>query len=155
MLTTIGPDAPPHPQSTTGGIPPKKATLALKAPFPDAHISVVVNKIDQLHASSLSALVEAIYLELREHKVTKVAIEAKIKEVGEKCREKKIWVVKPVSKVCMSVFKRQSSSSVVLHSRLLDLVRKRLSCHLLIHYYTRRKTQIFLDLIYIRNNVVQ
>jgi chromatin assembly factor 1 subunit A len=45
--------------------------------------------------------VEAIYQDLREHKVTKVAIEAKIKEIGEKCKEKKIWVVKPDLMVCL------------------------------------------------------
>jgi len=55
----------------------------------------LLHKITQLQASSLNALVESIYLELREHKVKKVAIEAKVKEVGEKCKEKKVWVIKP------------------------------------------------------------
>ena len=40
-------------------------------------------------------MVEAIYHDLRGHKVTKISIEAKVREVGEKCKEKKVWVVKP------------------------------------------------------------
>jgi chromatin assembly factor 1 subunit A len=92
--TTSNPPVPP-PQLATGGPISKRAIAALKSPFPDAHILVVINKINQLHASSLTALVEAIYQDLREHKVTKLAIEGKVREIGEKCRDKKIWVVKP------------------------------------------------------------
>lgn len=93
-LTMSDPPAP-LPQPATGGAISKKATATLKSPFPDAHILVLINKIDQLHSSSLMALVEAVYQDLREHKVTKIAIEAKIREIGEKCRDKKVWVVKP------------------------------------------------------------
>lgn len=32
---------------------------------------------------------------MKVHKVKKNAIEAKVREVGEKCKEKKVWIVKP------------------------------------------------------------
>jgi hypothetical protein len=37
--------------------------------------------------------VESVYQELRAHKVKKNAIEAKVREVAEKSKEKKIWVI--------------------------------------------------------------
>lgn len=102
----------PLPQAATGGTISKKATATLKSPFPDAHILVLVNKINQLHASSLTALVEAVYQDLREHKVTKVAIEAKIREIGEKCRDKRVWVVKP-DLVVRRFFKLKNKSDFI------------------------------------------
>ncbi|KDR81817.1 hypothetical protein GALMADRAFT_240043 [Galerina marginata CBS 339.88] len=74
---------------------PKKAPVVPKASFPDTYMQLLLDKITQLQASSITTLVESIYLELREHKVKKIAIEAKVKEVGEKCKEKRVWVVKP------------------------------------------------------------
>ena len=74
---------------------PKKPAPTPKTPFPDTHLPFLLDKITQLQASSLILLVEAIYHDLRGHKVTKISIEAKVKEVGEKCKEKKVWVVKP------------------------------------------------------------
>jgi chromatin assembly factor 1 subunit A len=74
---------------------PKKPPAVPKSVFPEAHVQFLLQKITQLQASSINALVESIYLELREHKVKKIAIEAKVKEVGEKCKEKKVWVIKP------------------------------------------------------------
>ncbi|KIK06499.1 hypothetical protein K443DRAFT_674158 [Laccaria amethystina LaAM-08-1] len=74
---------------------PKKPAPTPKTPFPDTHLPFLLDKITQLQASSFLLLVEAIYHDLRGHKVTKISIEAKVKEVGEKCKEKKIWVVKP------------------------------------------------------------
>jgi chromatin assembly factor 1 subunit A len=32
--------------------------------------------------------------------VKKIAIESKIREVGEKCKDKRVWVVKPALMVC-------------------------------------------------------
>ncbi|KAF8968365.1 hypothetical protein BDZ97DRAFT_431832 [Flammula alnicola] len=74
---------------------PKKAPTAPKSFFPDAYIDLLLTKITQLQAPSITSLVESIYLDLREHKVKKVAIEAKVREVGEKCKVKKVWIVKP------------------------------------------------------------
>ncbi|KAJ3508632.1 hypothetical protein NLJ89_g5647 [Agrocybe chaxingu] len=73
----------------------KKAPIAPKSTFPEIYVDFLLNKITQLQASSITALVETIFQDLREHKVKKIAIEAKVREVGEKCREKKIWIVKP------------------------------------------------------------
>ncbi|PPQ75499.1 hypothetical protein CVT24_013356, partial [Panaeolus cyanescens] len=75
--------------------PPKKGPAALKTSFPDAHLPTLLQKIHNLQASSITALVETIYQELKEHKIKKNAIEAKIREVSEKCKEKKVWIVKP------------------------------------------------------------
>ena len=74
---------------------PKKAPVTNRSPFPECHLGFLLKKVTQLQASSINALVESIYLELREHKVKKTAIEAKLREVGEKCKEKRVWVVKP------------------------------------------------------------
>lgn len=71
---------------------PKKPPA--KSVFPEAHVQFLLQKITQLQASSINALVESIYLELREQGVKKIAIEAKVKEVGEKCKEKRVWVIK-------------------------------------------------------------
>lgn len=68
-------------------------------------MTYLFDKINKSQASSINALIEVIYQELREHKVTKVAIEAKIKEVGEKSKDKKIWVVKPALMVSFIVYK--------------------------------------------------
>lgn len=41
---------------------------------------------------------DSIYQDLRSHKIKKNAIEAKVKEVGEKSKDgKKVWVLKPVT----------------------------------------------------------
>ena len=68
---------------------------APKTTFPDAHLPVLVSKITALATSNITFLVESIYQDLRTHKVKKNAIEAKVKEVGEKCKEKKVWILKP------------------------------------------------------------
>ncbi|KIJ17461.1 hypothetical protein PAXINDRAFT_175905 [Paxillus involutus ATCC 200175] len=65
-----------------------------KTAFPDAHIGTLLTKITDLATPSLTFLVESIYQDLRVHKVKKNAIEAKVREVGEKSKDKKIWVVK-------------------------------------------------------------
>ncbi|KAF8061551.1 chromatin assembly factor 1 subunit A-domain-containing protein [Lyophyllum atratum] len=57
--------------------------------------SILLEKITSLQTGSMSFLVEAIHRDLREHNVKKNMIEAKVREVGEKCKVKKCWVVKP------------------------------------------------------------
>ena len=66
-------------------------------------MDVLLAKIAQLQASSITSLVESIYLDLREFKVKKVAIEAKVREVGEKCKDRKVWVVKPNFQLLVSL----------------------------------------------------
>ena len=70
-----------------------------KNPFPDAHLPALLSKIETLATGSLISIVETVYQELKEHKVKKNAIEAKVREVGEKCKDKKVWVIKPVVSV--------------------------------------------------------
>lgn len=79
------------------GSPSVKRTPAVtipKTPFPDAHLPVLVAKIQAMQTGNIAGIVETVYQDLRAHKVKKNAIEAKLKEVGEKSKEKKIWVVK-------------------------------------------------------------
>ncbi|KAI1787917.1 hypothetical protein LXA43DRAFT_1027472 [Ganoderma leucocontextum] len=76
------------------GEKPKRSALPPKNPFPEAHMPHLLARIDALATSSLLGIVETVHRELQEHKVKKNAIEAKVREVGEKCKEKKVWVVK-------------------------------------------------------------
>ncbi|KAM6500858.1 Chromatin assembly factor 1 subunit A domain containing protein [Amanita muscaria] len=87
------------PSNNAPSIPPKKPAVAPKNAFPDAHVPFLLTKITALQAASLTFLVEAIYQELRVHKVKKNAVEAKVREVCEKCKEKRVWVVKSAFKV--------------------------------------------------------
>ncbi|KAF9009375.1 chromatin assembly factor 1 subunit A-domain-containing protein [Cyathus striatus] len=79
--------------------PPSKPASARIPPFPDAHLPFLVKRIAELQASSFMLLVEALYQELKSHKVKKKAIEAKVREIGERCKEKKVWIVKPTTHV--------------------------------------------------------
>lgn len=79
---------------------PKRLTVAPKHAFPDMHLPFLLTKITTLQAASITFLVETIYQELRVHKVKKNAIEAKVREVGEKCKERRVWVVKSAFKAC-------------------------------------------------------
>ncbi|KAI0721577.1 hypothetical protein C8T65DRAFT_799984 [Cerioporus squamosus] len=72
----------------------KRGIPAPKTAFPDAHLPHLLARIDALGTSSLQCIVETVHRELQAHKVKKNAIEAKVREVGEKCKEKKVWVVK-------------------------------------------------------------
>ncbi|KAK0210599.1 chromatin assembly factor 1 subunit A-domain-containing protein [Desarmillaria ectypa] len=74
---------------------PKKVALPPKTVFPEAHLPLLLSKINALQTTNLTFLVEAIYQDLRAHKVKKNAIEAKVREVGEKNKDTKFWKVKP------------------------------------------------------------
>jgi chromatin assembly factor 1 subunit A len=65
-----------------------------KTGFPETHMPLLLTKITSLCTGNFAFLVESIYQELRVHDVKKNAIEAKIREIGEKSKEKKIWIVK-------------------------------------------------------------
>ncbi|KIK59679.1 hypothetical protein GYMLUDRAFT_44116 [Collybiopsis luxurians FD-317 M1] len=86
--TTKGGDSSPAPTV------PKKAASGPKSAFPDEHLPVLLSKINTAQAANLTVLVEVVSQELRQHKVKKNAIEAKIREVGEKCKIRKFWIVK-------------------------------------------------------------
>lgn len=72
----------------------KKSVATPKTIFPEAHLPFLLDKVTALQSVSLNTLVEVVYQELRPHKIKKNAIEAKIRQIGEKCKERKYWVVK-------------------------------------------------------------
>ncbi|KAI0670574.1 hypothetical protein C8Q78DRAFT_1145923 [Trametes maxima] len=73
---------------------PKRGAPAPKTAFPDAHVPHLLARIEALATSSLQCIVETVHRELQGHRVKKNAIEAKVREVGEKSRERKVWVVR-------------------------------------------------------------
>ncbi|KAI0781133.1 hypothetical protein BD413DRAFT_21920 [Trametes elegans] len=79
------------PSTTT----PKRGVPAPKTAFPDAHLPHLLARIEALATSSLQCIVETVHRELQAHRVKKNAIEAKVREVGEKSKERKVWVVRP------------------------------------------------------------
>ncbi|KAI0336329.1 hypothetical protein GY45DRAFT_1315657 [Cubamyces sp. BRFM 1775] len=96
------PALPPHiahgGSSSTPGVgpstPPKRGVPPPKTAFPDAHLPHLLARIESLATSSLQCIVETVHRELQAHRVKKNAIEAKVREVGEKCKERKVWVVR-------------------------------------------------------------
>ncbi|KAH9946279.1 uncharacterized protein BXZ73DRAFT_86440 [Epithele typhae] len=79
--------------------PAKRAVPTPKTAFPDAHLPVLLSRIEELATPSFQGIVEAVHRELQAHKVKKNAIAMKVREVGEKCKERKIWVVRPEIRV--------------------------------------------------------
>lgn len=91
-----------NPAAPVAGEKTKRAALQPKNPFPEAHMPHLLARIDALATSSLLGIVETVHRELQAHKVKKNAIEAKVREVGEKCKERKVWIVKPEVRVSTS-----------------------------------------------------
>lgn len=89
--------APSDPSNT----PIKRPIQAPKTAFPEASMPVLIAKIKELNTGSLAVIVESVYKEL--NAVTKKnAIEAKIREIGDKAKDggnAKVWVVKPEVRV--------------------------------------------------------
>lgn len=76
----------------------KTQVIVPKTVFPEAHLPVLISKIQTLETGTISAIVEAVFHELKAHKVKKNSIEAKVKEIAEKAKDSdkgKIWVLKP------------------------------------------------------------
>ncbi|KAH7912148.1 hypothetical protein BJ138DRAFT_1172111 [Hygrophoropsis aurantiaca] len=87
----------PSPSSLAApSVPAKRMAAALtpKTTFPDIHLPVLFSKISSLATPNLTFIVESIHQELKAHRVKKNAIEAKVREIGEKSKDKKVWVVK-------------------------------------------------------------
>ncbi|KAI9434015.1 chromatin assembly factor 1 subunit A-domain-containing protein [Lactarius indigo] len=72
---------------------PKRPRTIPKNPFPDAHLPFLKEKVTSMGTTSLIALVEALYLDLKTHGVKKNAIEAKVREICVK-GQRHIWSVK-------------------------------------------------------------
>lgn len=79
----------------------KRLTAAPKTAFPEASMPALLAKIKELNTGSLAVIIEGVYKELNAL-VKKNAIEAKVREIGEKSKEAgagKVWVVKPEVRV--------------------------------------------------------
>jgi len=76
--------------------------MAPKNPFPDSHLPFLKEKVASLGTTSLIALVEALHLDLKTHRVKKNAIEAKIREICVK-DERHIWSLKADTEVCINL----------------------------------------------------
>jgi chromatin assembly factor 1 subunit A len=79
--------------------PAKRSRTAPKNPFPDAHLPFLKEKVSSMGTSSLIALIEALHLDLKDHRVKKNAIEAKLREICIK-DQRHIWSVKADFEVC-------------------------------------------------------
>lgn len=96
----IPPSEPTASNSATGQQPQaKRLRTAPKNPFPDAHLPFLKEKVASMGTSSLIALIEALHLDLKDHRVKKNAIEAKLREICVK-DQRHIWSVKADTKVC-------------------------------------------------------
>ncbi|KAI0797807.1 hypothetical protein C8Q75DRAFT_739751 [Abortiporus biennis] len=69
--------------------PPKPKTT-----FPDIHLPLLISKMASMNTGSITGIVETVFHELKDMGVRKNAIEAKVREIGVKSKEKKVWVVK-------------------------------------------------------------
>ncbi|KZT28551.1 hypothetical protein NEOLEDRAFT_1175854 [Neolentinus lepideus HHB14362 ss-1] len=69
---------------------------APKTSFPDDHLPALLSRIRLTPTANLTVLIEMVYASFQEQriKVKKNALEAKIREVCEKCKFRKVWVVK-------------------------------------------------------------
>lgn len=70
----------------------KKLPLGPKHPFPEAHVPILIAKINELETGSIILIVETLYQELKDHKVKKNSIEAKVRELAVK--KGRVWVAK-------------------------------------------------------------
>lgn len=80
-----------EPPASASGLE-KKSLLGPKHPFPEAHVPILLAKIDELATGSIILIVETLYQELKDHKVKKNSIEAKVRELAVK--KGKVWVAK-------------------------------------------------------------
>jgi chromatin assembly factor 1 subunit A len=79
----------------------KRSRTTPKNPFPDAHLPFLKEKVASMGTNSLIALVEALHLDLKAHRVKKNAIEAKIREICVK-DQRHVWSLKADEMVCVS-----------------------------------------------------
>ncbi|KAJ7470589.1 chromatin assembly factor 1 subunit A-domain-containing protein [Mycena latifolia] len=92
-LTTATPACQPD-VSLPAATLAKRSVITPKTVFPEIHLSHLLAKITSAQTASLPILIDTIYQDLRDHKVKKNSIEAKVREVAEKCKVKKVWIVK-------------------------------------------------------------
>lgn len=95
VLNPNTPPSEPAASNSASGQQPqaKRPRAAPKNPFPDDHLPFLKEKVSSMGTSSLIALVEALHLDLKNHRVKKNAIEAKLREICVK-DQRHIWSVK-------------------------------------------------------------
>lgn len=82
---------PSEPQASIPGVV-KKPSLGPKHPFPEAHVPTLITRINELATGSIVLIVETLYQELKDNKVKKNSIEAKVRELAVK--KGRVWVAK-------------------------------------------------------------
>ena len=70
-------------------------------PFPEAHLPFLKGKAASMETTGLTALVEALHLDLKVHGIKKNTSEAKIREICIK-DQRHIWSMKAGTEGCMS-----------------------------------------------------
>jgi len=73
-----------------------------KTSFPDAHIPLLLTKIRASNTSSFVVLLDLLFQDLKSLGVKKNALEVKLREVAEKDKVKKSWVVKDAAWVSLN-----------------------------------------------------
>ena len=100
-VTAATTNSPPTDPAVAGTTQAKRPIQPPKTLFPEASMPVLFAKIKELNTGSLAVIVEGVYKELNAA-IKKNAIEAKIREIGEKSKDggsAKVWVVKPEIRV--------------------------------------------------------
>jgi chromatin assembly factor 1 subunit A len=102
IISSNTPSSEPAASSSVSGQQPpaKRPRTTPKNPFPDAHLPFLKEKVANMGTSSLIALIEALHLDLKTHRVKKNAIEAKLREICVK-DQRHIWSVKSDMEVCI------------------------------------------------------
>ena len=75
----------------------RRAAHAVPSPkttFPDAHVPLLLQKIAASNTNSFVVLLDSIFQDMKPLGIKKNALEVKLREVAEKDRAKKGWVVK-------------------------------------------------------------
>src|SRR6266702_3959940 len=100
LLNSSTPALDPASSNSTSSHQPqaKRSRTTPKNPFPDAHLPFLKEKVASMGTTSLIALVETLYLDLKTHGVKKNAIEAKIREICVK-GQRHIWSLKANTEV--------------------------------------------------------
>ncbi|KAF8520215.1 hypothetical protein BU17DRAFT_89212 [Hysterangium stoloniferum] len=65
-----------------------------KTCFPEMHVPLLLNKVAACNTSSFIVLLDTMFQDLKSFGIKKNALEAKLREVVEKDKSKKIWVVR-------------------------------------------------------------
>jgi chromatin assembly factor 1 subunit A len=83
--------------STDESVTKRKAlnpALFPKTSFPDTHVPLLLQKIVASNTNSFVVLLDSLFQDLKALGIKKNALEVKLREVSEKDKSKKAWVVK-------------------------------------------------------------